>query len=67
MSKLDELLTEFDRWCLCDSRECQRSVNYAQSKESIKDAIKDMLKSSIKGAYSGSDAIDRFQEKIEAL
>lgn len=26
-----EILEDFNVWCLCDSRECQKSVNYKQS------------------------------------
>lgn len=35
MSKIDELLEDFDVWCRCESRECQRAVNYKQSKQAI--------------------------------
>lgn len=31
---LDEML-EFEVWCKCDSRGCQKSVNYNQAKQAI--------------------------------
>jgi len=37
--RLEEILEDFNVWCLCDSRECQRSVNYKQAKRQIKTII----------------------------
>ena len=34
-TELDEIIGDFDIWCKCESRECQRSVNYEQAKAAI--------------------------------
>ena len=43
--RLDEILQDFDVWCKCESRECQRSVNYEQAKQAITSLINEAVKS----------------------
>lgn len=38
-AEIDELLGDFDVWCRCESRECQRSVNYEQAKAKLKSLL----------------------------
>ena len=40
---IDTLLEDFDVWCRCESRECQRSVNYEQSKRAIRQYVSDQV------------------------
>lgn len=40
---LDDVLGDFSVWCRCDSRECQRSVNYNQAKQTIQSLIAECL------------------------
>ena len=41
---LDTLLEDFDVWCRCESRDCQRSINYEQSKQAIADLIANQVR-----------------------
>lgn len=34
-SEIAEILDDYGVWCKCDSRECQKSVNYKQSKQAL--------------------------------
>ena len=39
--KIDEILIDFDTWCLCRADECVLAQNFKQAKQAIKQLIED--------------------------